>query len=126
MSEKNKQESASIRFQSPAALPVYHRFQALLLRRKAENPGRKVYSYEVLDEALDALERLEQSTVIEYSPDMELSEFVKVCTQAAVNDIQKTEQNETTCPDCGVKCDGYCKDCARWNEDKANTQNETE
>lgn len=93
MSEKK--ESASIRFQSPASLPVYHRFQALLLRRKAENPGRKVYAWQVLGEALDALERLDQYTVIEYSPDMELSEFVKVCTQAVVNDIQKTDQNET-------------------------------
>ena len=93
MSEKK--ESASIRFQSPASMPVYHRFQAMLLRRKAENPGRKVYAWQVLSEALDALEMLEQSTVIEYLPDMELSEFVNACTQAAVNNIQETDQNET-------------------------------
>lgn len=57
MSEKK--ESASIRFQSPASLPVYHHFQALLLRRKAENPERKVYAWQVLGEALDALEKIE-------------------------------------------------------------------
>ena len=75
-------------------MPVYHRFQAMLLRRKAENPGRKVYAWQVLADALDALENLERITVIPYSPDMELSEFVKACTQAAVNDIQGTAQNE--------------------------------
>ena len=90
MSEKK--ESASIRFQSPASLPVYHRFQALLLRRKAENPERKVYAWQVMAEALDALERLDQYTVIEYSPDMELSEFVKACTQAALDDISESEK----------------------------------
>ena len=70
-----KQESASIRFQSPASLSVYHRFMAVLLRRKAENPGRKVYAWQVLGEALDALEERE-------------------AVEAAMQDIE-TAQNET-------------------------------
>ena len=82
----------SIRFQSLARCSCTTASKPCLLRRKAENLERKVYAWQVIGEALDALEKLEQYTVIEYSPDMELSEFVKACTQAALDDISESEK----------------------------------
>ena len=86
--EKNK--NIAFHGGNPAAVEVYNRVRHKT-RMKSDELGRPYYMWETIKEALEALEKLDRIKVIPFSPDMELSEFVKIVTQTALNDLQ----NET-------------------------------
>ena len=89
--EKNK--NIAFHGGNPAAVEVYNRVRHKT-RMKSDELGRPYYMWETIKEALEALEKLDRIKVIPFSPDMELSEFVKTVIREAVDDITNAEAND--------------------------------
>ena len=81
---------------------VYDRFNKMR-RDYVEEYGR-TYAPDFLTVLMDAFEKLDKIKVIPFSPDMELSEFVKTAVRSAVDNIADAESNEQV-----VIKDGSCR-----------------
>ena len=73
-------------------LHVYTRFQDM--RRAYEDAHGRTYAPGFLTVLMDAFEKLDRIKVIPFSPDMELSDFVKTAVRLVVDDIADAEANE--------------------------------
>jgi len=73
-------------------LHVYTRFQDM--RRAYEDAHGRTYAPGFLTVLMDAFEKLDKIKVIPFSPDMELSEFVKTVVRSAVDNIADAEAKE--------------------------------
>lgn len=73
---------------------VYHRFNTMRRAYEDANGGGRVYNPDFLTVLMDAWEKMDKVKVITFSPDMELSDFVKNVVHAAVNDIADDEAND--------------------------------
>ena len=71
---------------------IYNRFNKMRLAY-AEEHGR-TYAPDFLTVLMDAFEKLDKIKVIPFSPDMELSEFVKTVARSAVDNIADAEAKE--------------------------------
>ena len=71
---------------------IYNRFNKMRLAY-AEEHGR-TYAPDFLTVLMDAFEKLDRIKVIPFSPDMELSDFVKTVVRSAVDNISDAEANE--------------------------------
>lgn len=71
---------------------IYNRFNKMRLAY-AEEHGR-TYAPSFLTVLMDAFEKLDRIKVIPFSPDMELSEFVKTVVRSAVDNIADAEAKE--------------------------------
>ena len=74
--------------------PVYHRFNALRRAYEDATGGGRVYNPDFLTVLMDAWEKLDKVKVITFTPEMELSDFVKNVVRAAVDDIADAEAND--------------------------------
>ena len=81
----------------PVALEVatYERLSKLAAQLRIDNPGGGFVSMSTaVGVLLDGWEKLNKIKVIPFSPDMELSEFVKTAVRSAVDNIADAESNE--------------------------------
>ena len=91
----------------PVALEVatYERLSKLAAQLRIDNPGGGFVSMSTaVGVLLDGWEKLNKIKVIPFSPDMELSEFVKTAVRSAVDNIADAESNEQV-----VIKDGSCR-----------------
>ena len=72
--------------------PVYDRFEKL--RSDYAREHGRTYAPSFLTVLMDAFEKLDKIKVIPFSPDMELSEFVKTVVRSAVDNIADAEAKE--------------------------------
>lgn len=81
----------------PVALEVatYERLSKLAAQLRIDNPGGGFVSMSTaVGVLLDGWEKLNKIKVIPFSPDMELSDFVKTVVRSVVDDIADAEANE--------------------------------
>ena len=71
---------------------VYHRFNALRRAYEDANGRVRIYNPDFLTVLMDAWEKVLNVKVLTYSEDMELYEFVKMVTSAALKDIASNYQ----------------------------------